>query len=80
MVVSSVASDSSFRASAPQLWSPGQFTDTGNAVNFSVHPDGKRFAVLKAPDAEEISERTHVNMVQNWFEELKRLAPAGGNP
>ena len=49
MVVAYTVSGDSFHAAKPQLWSPGQFTDRGANVNFALHPDGKRFAVLKAP-------------------------------
>jgi hypothetical protein len=45
-------------------------------LNFSVHPDGKRFAVLKAPDTG-ASNTARVNIVLNWMEELKQKAPAG---
>jgi Tol biopolymer transport system component len=75
MIVTYVVSGDSFSAGKPQLWSPGQFTNHGDPPNFDLHPDGKRFAVLKAPDAE----KTVVNKVGfifNFFEELRRIAPA----
>src|SRR5712692_933400 len=50
MVVNYTATGDSFHADKPQLWSPGQFTELGLfAYNFDLHPDGKRFAVLKTP-------------------------------
>ena len=54
MVVTYTASGDSFDTDKPRLWSPAQFTDRGPGIdNFDLHPDGKRFAVLKAPGAEQ---------------------------
>ncbi len=49
-VAAYTASGDSCNADKPLLWPLGQFTDlTGDCLNFDLHPDGKRFAVLKAP-------------------------------
>ena len=78
MVATYTAAGDSFRAGKPQLWSPGQFTDRGAATyNFDLHPDGKRFAVLKAPGTEQAAAVNKVNIVLNWFDELRRRVPAG---
>ena len=78
MVASYTASGDSFSADKPQLWSPGQFTDRGlGFYNFDLHPDGKRFAVLKAPGTERDAAMNKVNVVLNWFEELKQKVPTG---
>jgi Tol biopolymer transport system component len=77
MMVTYTASGDSFHADKPQLWSPGQFTERGNAYNFDLHPDGKRFAVLKAPGTEQAPAVNKVSVVLNWFEELKRRVPTG---
>jgi serine/threonine-protein kinase len=46
--------------------------------NWDVSPDGKRFLTVK--DGERKPERaTEMILVQNWFEELKRLVPTGKN-
>jgi Tol biopolymer transport system component len=80
MVVSYTASGDSFRADKPQLWSPGQFTDRGlGNYNFDLHPDGKRFAVLKAPGAEQAPAVNHVSFIFNFFDELRRKVPSGKN-
>lgn len=74
MVVTYTASGDSFHADKPQLWSPGQFTDIGGAIiNFDLHPDGKRFAVLKAPGEEKAAAVNHVNFIVNFFDEVLRL-------
>jgi len=80
MVATFSASGDSFHADKPRLWSPGQFTDMGVFPNFDVHPDGKRFAVLKAPGTEsQPGPNNKVNFVFNFFEELRRRVPSGKN-
>jgi Tol biopolymer transport system component len=76
MVASYTASADTFRAGTPQLWSAGQFTSVGQTFNNSLHPDGKRFAVLKTADTG-VPTTVRVNIVLNWLEELKQKAPAG---
>jgi hypothetical protein len=49
-------------------------THSQTHLNFSVHPDGKRFAVLKAETG--AAATTRVNIVLNWLEELRQKAPA----
>jgi len=78
MAVTYTASADSFHADKPQLWSPGQFTDRGlGNYNFDLHPDGKRFAVLKAPGAEQAAGVNKVNFIFNFFDELRRRVPTG---
>ncbi len=80
MVVTYSVEGDSFRAGRPRLWSEGQFTDRGTNWNFALHPDGKRFAVLKAAEDTEAPDVTHVNLVTNWFDEVRlRVASAGQN-
>ena len=44
--------------------------------NFDVSPDGQRFLMLKPVEQEQVA-TTQINVVLNWFEELKRLVPVG---
>ena len=55
--------------------------DSGIVPNFDLAPDGKRFAVLLAPeaDAEQQRARTQVTFLLNFFDELRRKAPPGKN-
>jgi hypothetical protein len=41
-----------------------------------VSPDGQRFLMLK-PAEQAQAAPTQINVVLNWFEELKRRVPAG---
>jgi len=45
---------------------------SGPPPAFSVSPDGKRFVMLESTVQEEVGQ---INVIQNWFEELKRLVP-----
>jgi Tol biopolymer transport system component len=78
MVVTYTASGDSFHADKPQLWSPGQFADRGPGnYTFDLHPDGKRFAVLKAPGTEQTTTVNKVSFIFNFFDELRSKFPTG---
>jgi Tol biopolymer transport system component len=77
MVVTYTASGDSFRADKPQVWSPGQFPDRGGNYNSDLHPDGKRFAVLKAPGTAQAATVNKVSFIFNFFDELRRKVPPG---
>jgi Tol biopolymer transport system component len=78
MVVTYTASSDSFRADKPQLWSLGQFTELGLfTYNFDLHPDGKRFAVLKTPGTEGATVVNKVSFIINFFDELRSKFPPG---
>jgi Tol biopolymer transport system component len=79
MVATYTASGDSFHADKPQLWSPGQFTTRGTSPNFDLHPDGKRFAVLKAPGTGETPPVNKVSFIFNFFDELRSKLPPGKN-
>ena len=78
MVVSYSVEGDSLRAGRPRLWSEGQFTDRGIARNFALHPDGKRFAVIKTTGDSEAA-LDHLTLVTNWFDEVRRVTSAGQN-
>jgi hypothetical protein len=45
--------------------------------NFDLHPDGKRFAVLKAPGTEQAAAVNKVSFIFNFFDEISRKVPPG---
>jgi hypothetical protein len=54
----------------------GQYEPTPTtAPNYDVSADGQRFLMVKASEQEQAS--TQINVVQNWFEELKRQVRSG---
>ncbi len=45
---------------------------SGTSTNYDIAPDGRRFVMIRP---EETSAPAQLNVVLNWSEELKRLAP-----
>ena len=43
---------------------------------FDLHPDGQRFAVLRAAEEQAEVKQDKVILIQNFFDELRRIAPA----
>jgi hypothetical protein len=64
-----------FFAGTPTRLFEGQYLrGTGRA--YDVSPDGKRFLMIKEGDGpRDNSSPPGIIVVQNWFEELKRLVP-----
>jgi Tol biopolymer transport system component len=59
--------------SKPRPLFAGRYTyGIGNNPNYSITPDGKEFILVAL---EEREPPMHLNLIVNWFEELKRLAP-----
>jgi len=58
-----------------QLFSGQYMTTTITIPNYDVSPDGQRFLMLK-PN-EQAQAATQINVVLNWFEDLKRRVPTG---
>jgi hypothetical protein len=67
----------SFRAEKPRVWSPGLVPQRFGGRSYGLHPDGERVAVLKASGDEAEARRDHVTVIVNFFDELRRIAPAG---
>jgi Tol biopolymer transport system component/DNA-binding winged helix-turn-helix (wHTH) protein len=74
MVASYKVNGAALVASKPRLWAAKN--DLG--TYFDLAPDGKRFAVLQPAAASEHGGSEHVMLLQNFFDELRRRAPAGG--
>jgi len=69
-----IATQQGFAAGNPRLLFEGQYmTTAGTIPNYDVSPDGQRFMMLK-PN-EQAQAATQINVVLNWFEELKRRVP-----
>jgi Tol biopolymer transport system component len=83
MAVSYTTSGDSFVAEKPYVWSRGQIADRRvdiNNPNFSLHPDGKRIAVLRSSSTESGPPPVKtVSFIFNFFDELRRKVPAGKN-
>lgn len=72
-----IESEPSFSAGTPgSLFEDIYYDDIGR--HYDISPDGRRFLMIKnAGTPHGASARTEIIVVENWFEELKRLAPPG---
>ena len=78
MMAVPVTTQPTFRAGTPTLLFEGQYHNDFNwsPPNYDVTPDGQRFLMIQ-PGEQEAA--TQINVVLNWFEELKRLVPTDQN-
>ena len=75
MVSAYTVTGDSFQAAKPVLWSETPFAPRPRQVPFALHPDGERFALAPAPDAQAVVKQDKVVFIFNFFEELKKLVP-----
>ena len=68
----------SFYAEKPRLWSHGRYLERAGNRGFDLQPDGERFAVALAPAAQTRGDtkQDKVVFIFNFFDELRRIAPA----
>ncbi len=71
MMVVEVQSEPAFTSGRPQLVFEGPYVLGNSVANYDISPDGQRFLMIK----EEEGQQDQINVVLNWFEELKRLVP-----
>jgi serine/threonine-protein kinase len=77
MMAVDIATQPGFAGSKPRVLFEGPYVPTpATFPNYDVSSDGQRFLMLKPVDQEQ-SAPTQINVVLNWFEELKRRVPAG---
>ncbi len=75
MMAVEVTTQPGFSAGKPRLLFERHYLPTpATFPNFDVAPDGQRFLMLKPSEQEQAA--TQINVVLNWFEELKRRVPA----
>jgi serine/threonine-protein kinase len=76
MAVSYSAKGDSFAAGKPRVWSETRVLNSGGDPVYDLAPDGKRLAAILASD-QAGGEPTHLTFLLNFFDELRRRAPAG---
>ncbi len=69
-----VETEPSFRHGNAEPIFEWKYLVDGGGRSYSISPNGERFLVVK--EVEEDDSSTELVVVLNWFEELKRLAPA----
>ena len=73
MMVVGINTEPTFTAGSPVVLFRGKYT-FGRVGNYDISPDGQRFLMIKEAD-EEAGQAGRINVVLNWFEEVKRLVP-----
>jgi hypothetical protein len=69
-----VSARPSFSAGKPRVLFEGRYVRAqGSLPDYDVSPDGQRFLMLKSVE----QPATQINIVLNWFEELKEKVPTG---
>jgi len=69
--VVSIKTEPTFAAGSPAVLFTGNYLTGPATQQYDITPDGQRFLMIK----QEQTEGARINVVQNWFEELKRLVP-----
>ena len=78
MMAVEVTTQPTFSAGKPKLLFEGQYLSVQTGLTntaYDVSPDGQRFLMVK--EIGRTVSTTQINVVQNWFEELKQKAPTG---
>ena len=79
MMAVTVEAGSEFRAGKPEVVFEGSFEEvlasSWYRPNYDISPDGQRFVMVRS--TQEGTSPAQINVVLNWFEELKRLMPVG---
>jgi serine/threonine protein kinase/Tol biopolymer transport system component len=70
-----IATQPGFAPGTPQVLFEGGYEADVPGANYDVSPDGQRFLMIKANEQQ--SAPTQINVVLNWFEELKQKVPTG---
>jgi eukaryotic-like serine/threonine-protein kinase len=77
MMAVDIATQPGFSAGKPRMLFQGQYVVAPfPASNYDVSRDGQRFLMLK-PSEQGQAAPTQINVVLNWFEELKQKVPTG---
>jgi serine/threonine-protein kinase len=76
MMAVDVTTQPSFSVGKPRMLFEGSYTPTPRSFpDYDVSPDGQRFLMLKP--SEQAEAPAQINVVLNWFEELKQKVPTG---
>jgi len=74
----SVETEPTFNCGKPRVLFKGSFVaGYGESPPWDISPDGKRFLMIKPPQSSASAgePQRKINIVLNWFEELKQKVP-----
>ena len=69
--VVSIKTEPTFTAGSPAIMFTRNYFITATNRQYDISPDGQRFLMIKAVEGS----TGQINVILNWFEELKRLVP-----
>ena len=74
----SILTEPTVQVGSPELMFEGRFMGSSSfwGRNYDISPRGDFFILIEEG---EMQPATQINIVHNWFEELKRLVPTGQN-
>lgn len=75
MMAVDIVNQPGFAAGRPRKLFEGRYGENPLNPNYDVSRDGQRFLMTR--ESEQDSSATQINVVLNWFEELKQKVPAG---
>ena len=75
LMVVPVTTEADFSAGSPDTLVEGQFLHLGGRPTYDVTSDGRLVSIQRGADPTENDSLPQIILVQNWFEELKRLVP-----
>ena len=73
MMAVAVKTSANFDAGTPHLLFEKRNPVAGPTPGYAISPDGQRFLMIQPIESEQAA--TQINLVLNWFEELKRRVP-----
>ena len=76
MMVVDINSGGAFKAGAPRTLFESGPGPSGPTRSYDVYPDGQHFIMAKFDELPD-QRVTRLNLVLNWFEELKQKVPVG---
>ena len=71
MMAVAIRTEPVFSASRPRVLFEGTYND-GDGRSYDLSPDGQKFVMITREEEPPVSQ---LHVVQNWFEEVKRLVP-----
>ncbi len=77
MMAVDIATQPIFTAGNPRVLFQGDYVlSTVVLANYDVSPGGQRFLMVKPGESAQAAQ-TQINVVLNWFEELRQKVPTG---
>ena len=75
MMAVKITPEPNFSAGLPRLLFEGSYQLGVTLANYDITSDGQRFVMVQQGGAD--SGASQINVVLNWFEELKQRVPTG---